>query len=100
MAKQKTDLSELTAAPEDIQAAEERTAAAKALEVADAKVAKEVAAIAAESKKADAAAAKEALAAAVKIVAVSHGGNGFLVTETGADGSTNQYLSETDPTTK
>lgn len=37
-------------------------------------------------------------AAEKTVVAVSYGGNGFLVTETTADGGTYQYLSETDPT--
>ena len=81
-------------------AADARTAAAKVIEAEAAKAAKEAAVIAAEAKKADEAAAKLALKAEVKIVAVSHGGNGFLVTETGADGSIHQHHSETDPTKK
>lgn len=88
------------ATAEEIKAAAERTAVANAAEAEKAKAEKAAAAIEAQAKKAAAAEAKAAAASETKVTVVSHGGNGFLVTETGADGSINQYHSETDPTKK
>lgn len=96
MAKQNTTAADAA----DLKAAAARTAAAKASEAEAAKAAKAAEGIAAAQKKSEDAAAKESLVATTKTVSVSHGGNGFLVTETNADGAIHQYHSETDPTKK